>query len=71
MGLEAGGPADAAGLREGLPLHGWSVRYGDTSTPVSFVVEENGERRRVAYLPVGTERLAVPRYEAVAGCAGG
>jgi predicted metalloprotease with PDZ domain len=49
--LEAGGPAEKAGLREGMKLVGWSIRFGDTHRTVRFKVEEDGRTRIVEYLP--------------------
>jgi predicted metalloprotease with PDZ domain len=68
-GIREGGPAHAAGLRDGMPLRGWSVRFGDAEEPVVFVVPDGGSARRVEFLPSAGEYLQIPTYQARAGCA--
>jgi predicted metalloprotease with PDZ domain len=49
--LEADGPGEKAGLREGMKLMGLSIRFGDTERPIRLKVEEEGRTRMVEYLP--------------------
>jgi predicted metalloprotease with PDZ domain len=60
-GLDPGGPAAAAGLREGQQLAGFSIHWDDAGQPVVILVEEDGEERRVEYLPAGPT-IPVPQY---------
>ena len=63
-GVREGGPAHAAGLRDGDVLRGWSYQRGDTTQPVSFQVEAEGGVREVSYRPVSGTTLA-PQFELV------
>jgi predicted metalloprotease with PDZ domain len=59
QGVRAGGPAERAGLRDGMRLAGWSVNFGDSSQPIEIDVREGGATRRISFLPHGA---AVPGY---------
>ncbi|NNM32367.1 MAG: hypothetical protein HKO53_04850, partial [Gemmatimonadetes bacterium] len=74
-GVVRGSAAWKAGLRDGLPLRGWSVRFGDADSPVSFQVEEDGELKTIEYLPRGNpvpvvQFAAAPGVEVLFGGAG-
>jgi len=61
QGVRAGSNAAAAGLRNGQSVRGWSVRYGDPTSPVKITVEEAGEERAITYLPT-SERIPTPQF---------
>jgi predicted metalloprotease with PDZ domain len=52
-GVLAGGPASAAGLRDGLRFLGWSVNHGNASQPVEITVQDGAATRTLRYLPHG------------------
>jgi len=55
-GVQTGGPAWNAGLREGMPFGGWSIpEYGDPDTDATFFVGINGEVVPITYKPQGDE----------------
>lgn len=69
-GVVPGGPAHAAGLRDGMPLLGWSVYGGDTTREVTLQVGSSdgrpGPPRELRFKPVdgSVERLPVARVRA-------
>jgi predicted metalloprotease with PDZ domain len=66
VGVVEGSAAHAAGLRDGQPLHHWSIHWDDGGQPVELVVEIDGEQGPVSYLPQGAA-LTVPRFTLVEG----
>jgi len=52
-GVRPGGPAERAGLRDGLPVAGWSVTMGQVDRPVEVTLREGQDTRTVSYLPRG------------------
>ncbi|WP_197284566.1 M61 family metallopeptidase [Piscinibacter sakaiensis] len=65
QGVVPGGPAAAAGLRDGQALLGWSVYGGDTSRDIELTLPgvDGGPARPLRYRPVDgrTERLPTLR----------
>ena len=60
-GVRPGSAAERAGLRDGLPLEGWSVYRGDLEREAVLQVVVDGEPRTLSYRPV-TEGGQVPRF---------
>ncbi len=54
FGVRKRGTAWSAGLRDGDSLLQWSVQWNRSDVPVRFVVESQGKRRSVSYLPRGS-----------------
>lgn len=52
-GVRAGGPAERAGLADGMRLAGWSVNFGQVNQPIEVTVREGGETRKISFLPHG------------------
>ena len=55
-GVVAGSRAQAAGLRDGQEILGWSVHWGDAQQPVQCTVADYEGQRDITWLPVGTEK---------------
>lgn len=53
-GVRPGGPAERAGLKDGMKLSGWSVTRGDPTREVELTLRESGTTRTLRYLPHGT-----------------
>ncbi len=65
-GLEPGGPAERAGLREGDRLHFDEVYSNDSRKAVSYGVDNaDGTRRTVSYLPEGKRQVTIQQLEPV------
>lgn len=65
-GVQPGGPAEAAGLRNGMRLLGHSLVPGDPTQPVRLQVQaEDGSRQEIRYLPGGDPVRELPRYQPV------
>ncbi len=63
-GLESGGPADRAGLREGQRLHFDEVYSNDSSVALSYGVDAaDGTRHTVSYRPEGAGRVTIQQLE--------
>ncbi|MFG0318897.1 MAG: hypothetical protein ACF8XB_16615 [Planctomycetota bacterium JB042] len=60
-GVRPGSAAAAAGLRDGLPLHGLTAYWNDVEKPVEIDVEIDGDVRRLSYLPV-RDPVEIPAY---------
>ena len=66
-GVQPGGPAAAAGLRDGMRLISHSLVPGDPSQPVILQVQdEDGGRRELRWWPAGDPVRELPRYRPVA-----
>lgn len=66
-GVEPGGPAEAAGLRDGMALAGHALQPGDASVPVRLQLREpDGRGRELRYLPAGEPLRPRPRYTPLA-----
>jgi len=63
-GLELGGPAEKAGLREGDRLHFDEVYSNDSSSALSYSVDDaDGTRHKVSYKPEGRRRVTIQQLE--------
>jgi predicted metalloprotease with PDZ domain len=62
VGVIEGSAAWQAGLRDGQLLQSYSFQFDNISQPVKIGVLENGKLREISYLPMHTERTAVPQY---------
>lgn len=62
VGVVAGGPAERAGLRDGMELAGWSVHYGDADREAVVTVMQDGRARDVRYLPQSARRIPAPEF---------
>jgi len=66
-GVEPGGPAEAAGLRDGMVLAGHVLTPGDASQAVQLQLRAaDGSLREIRYLPAGEPVRELPRYQPVA-----
>ncbi|OYU77642.1 MAG: hypothetical protein CFE45_30640, partial [Burkholderiales bacterium PBB5] len=66
QGVEAGGPAEAAGLRNGMRLLGHALVPGDALQPVQLQVQaEDGTRQDIRYLAAGEPVRDLPRYRPI------
>jgi predicted metalloprotease with PDZ domain len=54
-GVHPGGPAERAGLRDGMHVRSWSIRHGAPEQPIVLRVREAGMEREISYLPRGTD----------------
>lgn len=52
-GVVPGGPAEAAGLKDGMRMVGWSVARGNTAQPIELTLKDGAETRTLRYLPHG------------------
>jgi predicted metalloprotease with PDZ domain len=55
--------AYAAGLRDGQKVLGASVYFGITNKPVELTIEENGQSRKIVYLPEAAEKISIPQFK--------
>jgi hypothetical protein len=61
QGVDPEGPAYAAGLRDGMSLPYYSVRYGDVSREVQLQVRDgDGPLRDLRYLPLAIKAVSRP-----------
>ena len=66
-GVEAGGPAAAAGLRDGMAIRGYRVVHGDVEQPVWLqVVGADGQLSTLSYTAAGSRQRELPQYAPVA-----
>ncbi len=66
-GVEAGGPAEAAGLRDGMVLVSQQLTPGDATQAVRLQVQAaDGSLTEIRYLPAGEPLRDLPRYQPVA-----
>ncbi len=59
------GPAYKAGLREDMPLTGWSVHSGDVTKEISLRVGNGDEAKQIRYVPVNGSRDSLPDVQVV------
>jgi len=52
-GVRTGGPAERAGLADGMRLSGWSVNFGQVNQPIEVSVREGEATRKISFLPHG------------------
>ena len=55
--------AYAAGLRNGQKILGASVYFGNTNKPIELNIEENGQSRKIVYLPQAVEKILIPQFK--------
>jgi hypothetical protein len=66
-GVEPGGPAEAAGLRDGMAIRGYRVVHGDVAQPVWLqVLGADGQLATVSYTAAGSRQRELPQYAPVA-----
>jgi len=66
QGVEPGGPAEAAGLRNGMRLLGHALVPGDALQPVQLQVQaDDGTRQDIRYLAAGEPARDLPRYRPI------
>jgi hypothetical protein len=66
-GVEPGGPAEAAGLRDGMAIRSHRVVHGDVEQPVWLqVAAADGTLQTISYTAAGTRQRELPRYQPVA-----
>ncbi len=68
-GVTPGGPAFAAGLRDGMALLGWSIYGSDIERDIELTVEVDGIQRKLAYRPVDGTRVRQPGLSVRPGAA--
>ncbi|WP_260580717.1 hypothetical protein [Sphingopyxis sp. PET50] len=56
-GVEEGGPAWKAGLRDGMKALGWSIYANDMTKEIEITIDDGGKPREVKYLPVGDRQV--------------
>lgn len=59
-GVVPGGPAHAAGLRDGMPLRGWSIHVGDIEQEVELTLGPGENLRTVRYRPLDGSGVRLP-----------
>jgi predicted metalloprotease with PDZ domain len=67
-GVRGGSPADSAGLRDGMPLRGWSWFNGDPSKPASVRIPDGDTIRKIEWTPRGEQTMSVPQLSPRAEC---
>ncbi len=68
-GVQADGPAQQAGLREGMVLKGWSVYGGDVSKEVVLKIKTEDGDKELRYLPVDGKSDRLPSLTVRPGAA--
>ncbi|MBD3298711.1 MAG: hypothetical protein GF341_08660 [candidate division Zixibacteria bacterium] len=61
IGVDDGGPAYAAGLRDGQTLKGYSVHFNEPDKQITLTVEHEDTLREISYYPRGAS-MQVPEY---------
>jgi predicted metalloprotease with PDZ domain len=67
-GVRAGSPADSAGLRDGMPLRGWSWFNGDPSKRALVRIADGDTIRKIEWTPRGELTMSVPQLAPRAEC---
>jgi predicted metalloprotease with PDZ domain len=62
VGVAENSAAYRSGVRNGQKIKGFSFYNGKTEVPVSLTIIEDGAEKKIEYLPVTGEKIAVPRY---------
>ena len=61
-GISPESAAYEAGLRENQKVVGRSIYYDNPNQPAEIHIEENGERRKIIYLPATRRKINVPQF---------
>jgi predicted metalloprotease with PDZ domain len=67
-GVREGTTADSAGLKDGMPLRGWSWFNGDPTRSASVRVTEGDSVRTIAWMPRGNSAFSVPQLISPSRC---
>ncbi len=67
IGVIDNGPAYRAGLRNNMPLRGWSIYNGDTSKEIELSGLADDKPLEIKFLPVGDMEFAVPQFALKSG----
>jgi hypothetical protein len=70
QGLVAGSAAEAAGLREGMRLAGWSVQFGEPGREAEIMVAADDGPRSYRYRPEGREKVTLMEFAPKPGAHG-
>ncbi len=62
MGVVIDSAAYQAGLRDGMPLVGWSIYAGDPTKEIELSAMVNDKRTIIKYLPVALADIIVPQF---------
>ncbi len=61
IGVRQGGPAYAAGLRDGQTLRGYSVHFNEPDKQITLTVDDDGALQEISFYPRGAS-MQVPKY---------
>jgi predicted metalloprotease with PDZ domain len=51
-----------AGLRDGQKVLSSSVYFGNTNKPIEVVIEQNGQKKKIEYLPETKDKVMIPQF---------
>ena len=63
VGVVENSAAYLAGLRDGMPLSGWSIYRGDATKPVELNTSVGAKPVTIEFLPVAQNAITVPQFE--------